>query len=160
MDQRGETGYIIQLPPPSSASSSNGRDQRPISPVAMSCGKAYCCSSTMMPRNEARIRLWTKVRRITSPSLPLREVVETPVVTFCGEIILLVTAPEELVAAIRTGLRWSCLAATTCRLPKSALLDVSLPLRKQAIQPMNTEKKGKIPPTAATASPRVYTMPE
>src|SRR4030081_2886610 len=33
--------------------------------------------------------LWIKVRRIIRPSLPTRLLVETPVVTFCGEIILL-----------------------------------------------------------------------
>src|SRR6266567_4659939 len=79
----------------------------------------------------------------------------TPVVTFCGEIILLITAPDELLAAIRIGLRLSWRAATTCRLPKSALLEVSLPLKKQAIQPRKTEKKGKIAPTLEIARPSV-----
>ncbi len=57
--------------------------------------------------------LWKKVRRITTPSFPLRAVVEHPVVTFCGEIILLITAPDEFVAAMSTGLRFNCRAATT-----------------------------------------------
>src|SRR5450432_88999 len=99
--------------------------------------------------------LCLKVRATINPSLPTSVLVETPVVTVCGEIILLITAPEEFEAAIKTGLRLSCRAATTCRLPKSALLDVSLPLRKQAIQPRKTEKKGKIPPTFEIARPRV-----
>src|SRR5258708_4729729 len=118
-------------------------------------GNAYCCSSTMTPRIAARMILCRNVWRITRPSLPTSSLVETPVVTFCGEIILLITAPDEFVAAISTGLRLSCLAATTCRLPKSALLDVSLPLRKQAIQPRKTEKKGKIAPTFEIARPTV-----
>ncbi len=36
----------------------------------------------------------------------------------CGETILLITAPDELVAAMSTGLSLNCLAPTTCRLPK------------------------------------------
>src|SRR5438105_3394953 len=121
----------------------------------MTQGMRYCCAITISPSMDARMRLWTIVLRTINPSFPTRPVVETPVVTFCGDTILLITAPDELVAAIRTGLRLSRRAATTCRLPKSALLEVSLPLRKQAIQPRNTEKKGKIAPTEATARPSV-----
>jgi len=49
-----------------------------------------------------------------------------PVAMFCGEIILPITPPDELVAAISTGFKPSCPAATTCSLPNSALPDVSL----------------------------------
>src|SRR2546425_210016 len=62
-------------------------------------GNRYCCAITNNPSKHARIMLWIKVRRITRPSLPTRLLVETPVVTFCGEIILLMTVPDELVAA-------------------------------------------------------------
>src|SRR5438067_2145897 len=134
----------------SSIDSSLAEDQ-----CGMIQGMRYCCAITISPSMDARMRLWTIVLRTINPSFPTRPVVETPVVTFCGETILLITAPDELVAAIRTGLRLSRRAATTCRLPKSALLEVSLPLRKQAIQPRNTEKKGKMAPTEATARPSV-----
>ena len=41
----------------------------------------------------------------TRPSWPFRSVTETPVAIFCGEIILPMTPPEELVAAMSTGFR-------------------------------------------------------
>src|SRR5947209_20275479 len=128
---------------------------RPEDQCGMTQGMRYCCAITINPSMEARIRLWTIVLRTINPSFPTRPVVETPVVTFCGETILLITAPDELVAAMSIGLRPSRRAATTCRLPKSALLDVSLPLKKQAIHPRNTEKRGKIAATEETARPNV-----
>ena len=67
------------------------------------------------------------------PSCPCNPMVETPVVKFCGEIILDVMAPLEFVAAISTADNPISLAATTCKLPKSELADVSLPDKKQAI---------------------------
>src|SRR5450759_504313 len=118
-------------------------------------GMRYCCAITSNPSKLARMRLWIIVLRTINPSLPTTSVVETPVVTFCGETILLITAPDELVAAMSIGLRPSRCAATTCRLPQRALLEVSLPLKKQAIQPRNTEKKGKMAPTEETARPNV-----
>src|SRR5579884_1511708 len=108
-----------------------------------------------MPRMAARMILCQKVLRIIMPSFPASAVVETPVLTFWGEIIFDMTAPLLLLAAIKTGLRFSWRAATTCKLPKRALLEVSLPLRKQAIQPRKTEKKGKMAPTLEIARPKV-----
>src|ERR1700736_3069667 len=118
-------------------------------------GIRYCCTMTITPSTQARTRLWTIVLRTIKPSLPTKSVVETPVVTFCGETILPITAPDELVAAMSTGLSLSWRAATTCRLPKRALLEVSLLLKKQAIQPRKTEKKGKIAPREESARPNV-----
>ena len=51
--------------------------------------------------------LCQKVARRILPSCPISPTVVTPTAMFCGEIILPVTAPEELVAASSTGLRWS-----------------------------------------------------
>ncbi len=99
--------------------------------------------------------LCTKVRANTTPSWPLSSVTDTPVAMFCGEIILPITPPEELVAANSTGLRLSWRAATTCRLPNSALPEVSLPERNTAIQPRNGESSTNSPPTEATAMPSV-----
>ena len=87
--------------------------------------------------------------------LPLESGHETPVAMFCGEIILPITPPEELEAAISTGLRPSWLAATTCRLPNSALPAVSLPDRKTATQPRNGETSGNTMPIEATPRPSV-----
>jgi hypothetical protein len=68
-------------------------------------GMRYCCAMTSNPSKDARRRLWRIVLRTIKPSLPTKSVVETPVVTFCGETILPITAPDELVAAMSTGLR-------------------------------------------------------
>jgi hypothetical protein len=74
-------------------------------------GIRYCWAITSSPSKTARKILCLKTRATIRPSLPTNVLVETPVVTFCGEIILLITPPEEFVAAIKTGLRWSCFAA-------------------------------------------------
>ena len=74
---------------------------------------------------------------------------------FCGEIILPITPPEELAAANSTGLRSSCLAATTCRLPNSALPEVSLPDSETATQPRNGDRITNKCPTEATPEPSV-----
>ena len=99
--------------------------------------------------------LCLKVLASTRPSLPFRSVTETPVAIFCGEIILPITPPDELQAAIRIGLRFSCRAATTCRLPNRALPEVSLPDRNTATHPRKADSIGKAGPTEATARPRV-----
>jgi hypothetical protein len=81
------------------------------------------------------------------PSDPSNPIVLTPVVKFCGEIILDVTAPLELVAAMRTADNPISLAATTCRLPNNEFADVSLPDRKHATQPSQADKNGNARPT-------------
>src|SRR5271156_7002218 len=96
-----------------------------------------------------------KVRANTAPSLPLRSVTDTPVAMFCGEIILPRTPPEELVAANSRGFKCSCRAATTCKLPKSALPEVSLPDKNTAIHPRKGENKTNHRPVDATARPSV-----
>ena len=48
----------------------------------------------------------------------------------------------------------------TWRLPKSALAEVSLPVRKTAIQPSSGEKNGKAAPVAAKVRPNVPVAPE
>src|ERR1700722_16857270 len=96
-----------------------------------------------------------KVRANTAPSLPLRSVTDTPVARFWGEIILPRTPPEELVAANSRGLRCSCRAATTCKLPNSALPEVSLPDRNTAIHPRDSENKINHRPVDAPAKPSV-----
>src|SRR5438552_19104092 len=61
----------------------------------MTQGMSYCCAITISPSMDARMRLWTIVLRTINPSFPTRPVVETSVVTFCGETIFLNTAPDE-----------------------------------------------------------------
>src|ERR1700704_3541164 len=95
------------------------------------------------------------VRAKTAPSLPFKSVTHTPVAMFCGEIILPRTLPGDLVGANARGLICSCRAATTCKLPNSALPEVSLPDKNTAIQPRKGENRMKARPVDATANPRV-----
>lgn len=76
-------------------------------------GVPYCWTTVMTPKARHITILWRIVRRKTNPSLPCIPMVETPVVRFCGEIILEVTAPDELAEAIKTGDKPISLAATT-----------------------------------------------
>ncbi len=78
----------------------------------------------------------------------------------CRLIILPMTPPTELVAAIWTGSNPSLPAVTTWRLPKSAFEDVSEPVMKTPSQPRAALKKGKSAPVAAKASPRVAVAPQ
>ena len=107
------------------------------------------------PAAASATMLCLKVRANTSPSWPLRSVTETPVAMFCGEIILPITPPEELVAAISTGLRPSWLAATTCRLPNRALPRCRCPTGTPPPSPRKAESSGKRKPIEATPRPSV-----
>ena len=77
-----------------------------------------------------------------------------------GEIIFPTTPAAELTEAVSTGFSPSALAVTTCRLPKSALADVSLPVRNTPSHPRTALKNGNPPPVAASARPSVDVMPE
>src|ERR1039458_2450070 len=78
----------------------------------------------------------------------------------CTLIILPITPPAELAAAVRTGFRPTCLAAVVCRLPKIKLLEASDPLRNTPIHPSSELKKEKNAPVVAKAGPRVEFAPE
>ena len=121
-------------------------------------GKTYCWIATSTPSNSVSMMLCQKVRAKTA-LLPFSLVTETPVAMFCGEIILPMTPPDELVAANSTGLRLSCLAATTCRLPNRALPEVSLPDRNTATQPRKGESSTNRCPAEATPWPERIGQP-
>ena len=59
-------------------------------------------------------------------------------------IILPMTPPLELAAAIRSGFSPRCVAVTTCRLPNRALAEVSLPVRNTPSHPSRELKNGKV----------------
>ena len=59
-------------------------------------------------------------------------VAATATAMLCSEIILPITPAAEFTEAVSTGLMPSALAVTTCRLPNSALADVSLPRQEHA----------------------------
>ena len=75
-------------------------------------------------------------------------------------IILPITPPAEFAAAISTGFCPSFSAVTTCKVPNSALAEVSLPVRKTPSQPSSALKNGNSTPVAAKASPSVAVAPE
>src|SRR3569833_3042407 len=60
----------------------------------------------------------------------------------CASIILPITPPEELAAAISTGDRPSCSDVVLCRLPNRMLEAVSDPVSATPSQPSKVPKKG------------------
>src|SRR5258706_4852679 len=66
----------------------------------------------------------------------------------CRLIILPITPPLELDAAMSTGDNPSVLAVTTCRLPNNALAEESLPGRNTPGQPSQPLTHRNIPPLA------------
>src|SRR5579875_1999253 len=104
-------------------------------------GIRNCWMTTKTPSNSDKIMLCQKVLANTRPSCPFNSVVDTPVEIFCGEIILPITPPEELVAAKSTGLNPKVCAAAAWRLPNRAFPEVSLPARKTATHPRNGDNR-------------------
>src|SRR5215207_7156272 len=78
----------------------------------------------------------------------------------CASIILPITPPELLDAAVRIGDKPSCSAETFWRLPKSTFDDVSLPVSATPSQPIIGEKNGKNHPDCANSKPIVVSVPE
>ena len=76
-----------------------------------------------------------------------------------ASIILPITPPELLDAAARIGLMPSWAAVICCRLPNSALDEVSLPVRATPSQPSSGEKKGNSLPVLAKARPMLASSP-
>ena len=122
-------------------------------------GITYCWKQQIPPIRHTKKTECKIVRRRTYPSLPRIPMVDTPVVSVWGEIILEVTAPLVLVAAIRTVDKPISRAATTWRLPNNEFAEVSLPVKKHPIQPIQAERNGKARSTWESVRPTVYTMP-
>ena len=80
-------------------------------------------------------------------------VAATATAMLCTEIILPMTPAAEFTDAVSTGLRPSAFAVTTCRLPNSALADVSLPVRNTPSQPTTALKNGNAPPRRGQREP-------
>ncbi len=69
------------------------------------------------------------------------------------------TPPAEFDAAITAGSKPRLLAVTTCRLPNSALADVSLPVRNTPSQPSERAEEREQRARRANARPSVTTAP-
>ena len=118
-------------------------------------GTRYCWAATKAAEQERQNDAVLEDAGEHQAFVPRSFVTETPVAMFCGEIILPMTPPDELVAANSTGSRLSWRAATTWRLPNSALPDVSLPESMTATQPRKGESRTKRCPVEATPLPSV-----
>ncbi len=78
----------------------------------------------------------------------------------CASIILPITPPDELAAAIRIGDRPSCCEVIFCKLPNSTFEAVSDPVSATPSQPSSVPKKGYSTPVAAKARPSVASTPD
>src|SRR6184192_1001912 len=78
----------------------------------------------------------------------------------CASTILPITPPAELAAHIRTGSSPSCCDVIRCRLPNSALDEVSLPVSATPSHPRNVPKKGNSHPVRVNANPSTASRPE
>src|SRR5688572_11952736 len=78
----------------------------------------------------------------------------------CGEIIFPVTPPDAFAATVMTGSTPIASAVECCSLQKSALEDVSEPVRNTPNQPRTGEKNGKRIPVLASAMAIVIDIPE
>ena len=86
--------------------------------------------------------LWKKTKRRMLPSWPYQRVAVEATTMLCASIILPMTPPELLAAAIRIGLRPSCCALIFCRPPNSTLDAVSEPVSATPSQPSSVPKNG------------------
>src|SRR5437762_6988773 len=94
-----------------------------------------------------------------SPSCPYQSVAVDATTMLCASIILPMTPPELLEAAISTGESPSCSADTFCSPPNSTLEDVSEPVSATPSQPSLAPKKGYSQPACANARPSVESSP-
>jgi hypothetical protein len=78
-------------------------------------------------------KLCFKVKRNKSPSLPTSPADAVATAMGWGEIIFPVTPPVELAATVSVGSMSIWLAVIFCKLPKRALEEVSLPVRKTPV---------------------------
>jgi hypothetical protein len=81
-------------------------------------------------------------QRKISPSWPYHLVAVEATTIDCASIILPITPPDELAAAIRTGLKPSCSAEVFCKPPNKTLDAVSDPVSATPSQPSRVPKKG------------------
>src|SRR5438270_14006258 len=87
------------------------------------------------------------------PSWPNQLVAVEATTIDWASIILPITPPDELAAAIRIGDRPSCSDVIFCRLPNSTSDAVSDPVSATPNQPSTVQKNGYSTPVAATARP-------
>src|SRR5579864_8386923 len=99
-------------------------------------------------------------KRKMMPSLPTCSVADVAIVMDCASTIFPITPPALLAAHIRIGSTPSCCEVILCKLPKSALAEVSLPVSATPNQPRNVPKKGYSHPVRVNAKPSTASRPE
>src|SRR5947199_9384602 len=103
---------------------------------------------------------WKNTKRRIEPSCPYQLVAVEATTIDCASIILPMTPPDELAAAIRTDERPSCSEVIFCRLPNRMFEAVSEPVSATPNQPSSVPKKGYSTPVAANARPSVASTPD
>src|SRR6478609_11825199 len=97
---------------------------------------------TSTPTRQASVIEWKNTKRRIDPSCPNQFVAVEATTIDCASIILPITPPDELAAAIRMGERPSCSAVIFCRLPNSTFEAVSDPVNATPNQPSSVPKNG------------------
>src|SRR5260370_10315848 len=115
---------------------------------------------TKRPTRHASAIECLNTKRRMVPSCPYQLVAVEATTIDCASIILPITPPEELAAAIRTDERPSCSEVIFCRLPNRMLDAVSDPVSATPNQPSSVPKKGYSTPLAANARPSVASTPD
>src|SRR5215831_20941802 len=95
-----------------------------------------------MPTRHARVIECLNTNRRIEPSCPNQLVAVEATTIDCASIILPMTPPDELAAAIRIGDRPSCWEVIFCRLPNRILDAVSDPVSATPNQPSSVPKNG------------------
>src|SRR3954471_23851733 len=97
---------------------------------------------TSTPTRQASAIECQNTKRRIVPSWPYQLVAVEATTIDWASIILPMTPPEELAAAIRIGDNPSCSEVIFCRLPNSTLDAVSDPVNATPNQPSSVPKKG------------------
>src|SRR5216683_920505 len=115
---------------------------------------------TNRPTRQASAIECLNTKRRIEPSCPYQLVAVEATTIDCASIILPITPPEELAAAIRIGDMPSCSEVIFCRFPNRMFDAVSDPVSATPSQPSSVPKKGYSTPVAANARPSVASTPE
>src|ERR1700681_318392 len=97
---------------------------------------------TNRPTRQASAIECLNTNRKIVPSWPYQLVTVEATTIDCASIILPMTPPDELAAAIRIGEMPSCAEVIFCRLPNNMLEAVSEPVSATPSQPSKVPKKG------------------
>src|SRR5271167_3315813 len=110
---------------------------------------------TNRPTRQANAIECLNTNRKIEPSWPYQLVAVEATTIDCASIILPITPPDELAAAISTDERPNCSEVIFCKLPNRMFDAVSDPVKATPSQPSSVPKNGYRMPVAAKARPSV-----